>query len=67
MSFSTMKIAELKQIAEDFAVDLPNSKSKAEIIAAFAEEGVTWDIYQKTLKKKSTQKKLKQNQKEKEV
>lgn len=50
MSFSTMKIAELKQIAEDFAVDLPNSKSKAEIIAAFAEEGVTWEIYQKTLK-----------------
>jgi len=45
-----MKIAELKQIAEDFAVDLPNSKSKAEIIAAFAEEGVTWEIYQKTLK-----------------
>ena len=50
MSFTTLKIAELRQIAEDFAVDLPNSKNKAEIIAALAEEGVTWDVYQKTIK-----------------
>jgi len=50
MSFTTLKIAELRQIAEDFAVDLPNSKNKAEIIAALAEEGVTWYVYQKTIK-----------------
>lgn len=50
MSFTTLKIAELRQIAEDFAVDLPNSKNKAEIVAALAEEGVTWDVYQKTIK-----------------
>ena len=50
MSFTTLKIAELRQIAEDFAVELPNSKNKAEIVAALAEEGVTWDVYQKTIK-----------------
>jgi len=49
MSFSTLKIAELRQVAEDFAVELPNSKNKTEIIAALAEEGVTWDVYQKTI------------------
>jgi len=46
---STLKIAELRQVAEDFAVELPNSKNKTEIIAALAEEGVTWDVYQKTI------------------
>jgi hypothetical protein len=51
MSFTTLKIAELRQIAEEFAVELPNSKNKAEIVAALAEEGVTWDVYQKTIKK----------------
>ncbi len=51
MSFTTLKIAELRQIAEDFAVDLPNSKNKAEIVAALAEEGVTWSVYSKTLQK----------------
>ena len=51
MSFTTLNIAELRQIAEEFAVELPNSKNKAEIVAALAEEGVTWDVYQKTIKK----------------
>jgi len=48
MSFDTLKLAELKQIAEDFAVDIEDQKGKKDIIAALAEEGVTWSIYQKT-------------------
>lgn len=48
MSFDTLKVAELKQIAEDFAVDIAEQKGKKDIIAALAEEGVTWAIYQKS-------------------
>lgn len=48
MSFDTLKVAELKQIAEDFAVDVADQKGKKDIIAALAEEGVTWAIYQKS-------------------
>lgn len=48
MSFDTLKVAELKQIAEDFAVNIAEQKGKKDIIAALAEEGVTWAIYQKS-------------------
>jgi len=48
MSFDTLKLAELKQVAEDFAVDITGLKNKETIIAALAEEGVTWGIYSKT-------------------
>ena len=50
MSFETLKVAELKKIAEDFAVDVDTLKNKTDIIAALTEEGVTWAVYQKTLK-----------------
>jgi hypothetical protein len=50
MSFETLKVAEIKKIAEDFAVDLDGLKGKADIIAALADEGVTWAVYQKTIK-----------------
>ena len=47
MSFDTLKVAELKQIAEDFAVDIQGLGGKKDIIAALSEEGVTWAIYKK--------------------
>lgn len=50
MSFDTLKVKELKQIADDFAVDTDGLKNKADIIAALAEEGVTWSVYQNTIK-----------------
>ena len=50
MSFETLKVAELRKVAEDFAVDTDGLKSKADIVAALAEEGVTWSVYQKTIK-----------------
>ena len=50
MSFETLKLAELKKVAEDFGVDLENVKSKTDVIAALAEEGVTLAVYSKTLK-----------------
>jgi hypothetical protein len=50
MSFDTLKVKDLKQIAEDFAVDTDGLKNKADIIAALAEEGVTWSVYNNTKK-----------------
>lgn len=50
MSFETLKVAELKKIAEDFAVDTDDLKNKKDVIAALAEEGVTWAVYEKTIK-----------------
>lgn len=50
MAFETMKVAELKKIAEDFAVDTESLKNKADVIAALAEEGVTYAVYAKTIK-----------------
>lgn len=50
MSFDTLKVGELKTIAEDFAVETEGLKNKQDIIAALAEEGVTYELYAKTLK-----------------
>lgn len=50
MSFDTLKVKDLKSLAADFAVDANGLKNKAEIIAALSEEGVTWSVYQSTLK-----------------
>ena len=49
MSFDTLKVAELRAIATEFAVDTEGLKSKKDIIAALSEEGVTWSVYQKTM------------------
>ena len=51
MSFETLKVSELKKIAEDFAVETDGLKNKSDIIAALAEEGVTWAVYEQTIKK----------------
>jgi len=51
MSFETLKLSELKKIAEDFAVETQGLKNKADIIASLAEEGVTWSVYNKTIEK----------------
>lgn len=42
MSFDTLKKEDLLKIAEDYGVDVKASDTKAIIIAAFAEDGVTW-------------------------
>jgi hypothetical protein len=62
MSFETMKVAELKKIAEDFAVDTEGLKNKADIIAALSEEGVTFAIYAKTLDVKEEEAEMNENE-----
>lgn len=57
MSFKSLEEEALTRAAEMFAVDLANCKTKGgkwnpELVeAAFAEEGVTWDIYQGELER----------------
>ena len=62
MSFETMKVAELKKIAEDFAVDTEGLKNKADIIAALSEEGVTFAVYAKTLDVKEEEAEMNENE-----
>jgi hypothetical protein len=50
MSFETLKVAELRKIAEDFGVEAEELKNKKDLIAALVEEGVTWSVYEKTTK-----------------
>lgn len=45
MSFENMKVADLKEIANSFGVDLQDGANKSEIIATLVEEGVTYDMY----------------------
>lgn len=51
MSFETLKVSELKKIAEDFGVETEGLKNKSDIIATLTEEGITWNLYQDTVKK----------------
>jgi len=51
MSFETLKVSELKSVAEEFGVETEGLKNKSDIIAALAEEGITWTLYQDTVKK----------------
>lgn len=50
MSFETLKVSELKKVAEDFGVDVDGLKGKADLIAALSADGVTWAVYEKTIK-----------------
>jgi hypothetical protein len=50
VSFETLKISELRKIAEDFGVATEDLKNKNDIVASLADEGVTWAVYQKTIK-----------------
>ena len=47
MSFDTLKINDLKKVAESFAIELPEKTTKQSIISALQDEGVTYDMYAK--------------------
>lgn len=47
MSFKSLKVAELRDIAESFGVDLVDAKGKAGVIQALEDEGVTYELYEK--------------------
>jgi len=42
MSFTELKLPDLKKVAGSFGVDISDIKSKNEIVARLQEEGITW-------------------------
>jgi uncharacterized protein YqgV (UPF0045/DUF77 family) len=47
MSFSDLKITELRKAADSFGVDTAEAKTKQEIIAILEEEGINYQMYAK--------------------
>jgi len=47
MSFDTLKITELKKVADSFGIDLPEKATKQSVILSLQDEGVTYDSYAK--------------------
>jgi hypothetical protein len=47
MSFTELKITELRKVADTFGVDVQGSKTKQEIIANLEEEGISYQMYAK--------------------
>jgi len=45
MSFEEMNITELREVAREFDVDIKSVKTKPEIAAALAADGVTYEMY----------------------
>jgi len=45
MSFTELKIADLRKVADSFGVDAKEAKTKQEIVALLEEEGVTYQMY----------------------
>lgn len=44
MKLNTLKLSELKKVAEEYGVDVEDAKNKADVLAALAEEGVTDEL-----------------------
>jgi hypothetical protein len=66
MSFDTMKLTELKKVAEYFAVDLDDAKTKASILSLLNEEGITYEMYDKFLNAESVKPDILERPKKKE-
>lgn len=47
MSFTELKLSDLKSVSESFGVDISDIKTKQEVIARLEEEGVTYQMYDK--------------------
>jgi hypothetical protein len=47
MSFDNLKIKELREVADSFAVEIPAKVTKQQLIMLLEEEGVTYSTYQK--------------------
>jgi hypothetical protein len=47
MSFDTLKINELKKVADSFGIELPEKATKQSLILSLQDEGITWDMYAK--------------------
>ena len=47
MSFDSLKINELKKVADTFGIELPEKATKQSVILSLQDEGITYDMYAK--------------------
>jgi hypothetical protein len=47
MSFDSLKINELKKVADSFGIELPEKATKQSVILSLQDEGITYDMYEK--------------------
>jgi len=59
VSFTSMKIDELKKVAETFGVDYEEAKNKQDLLALMGEEGITYEMYDKFTKAESIKQEVK--------
>jgi hypothetical protein len=45
MSFETMKVAELRNVAETFGIEFEAKANKGAILSSLEEEGISFDMY----------------------
>jgi hypothetical protein len=45
MSFTDLKISDLRKVADTFGVDAKEAKTKTEIVALLEEEGISYQMY----------------------
>jgi len=65
MSFTDLKITELRKVAGSFAIDAKELKTKQEIIAILEEEGISYQMYAKFNKAEKEEIKVPENEKKK--
>jgi len=65
MSFTDLKITELRKVADSFAIDAKELKTKQEIIAILEEEGISYQMYAKFNKAEKEEIKVPENEKKK--
>jgi len=46
MSFNNLKLADLKQVADSFGVDIPAKVSKNDLVLLLEEEGISYQMYE---------------------
>ena len=46
MSFNNLKLADLRKVADEFGVDLPEKISKNDLVLLLEEEGVSYEMYE---------------------
>ena len=65
MSFTDLKITELRKVADSFAIDAEGLKTKQEIIAVLEEEGISYQMYAKFNGAEKEEIKVPENEKKK--
>ena len=67
MSFDTLKLTELKKVAESFGIEMPDKATKQSLILSLQEEGITFDMYEKFSGAEKQEVKLEEEDKKKRV